>query len=377
MTTTPPPSKKKKLRLGICGCAAIAKKNAVAIERSSNCELVAVASRSIEKARAFCEELGFLEEVKQVEGYDELLRMDIDGVYLPLPSALHFEWVLKFAKAKKHIIVEKPVGLTIEQVREMIRACRENGVALMDGTMFMHHPRFLAMARLFDDKLHWHPMRVTAAFTFYGGPAFLDQGNIRTRVDGDPLGCLGDVGWYCVRIGLCAFRGERPLHVVARLHDSSETGNIPFDLDCDVYYKDGRLLTFHCSFKHHFRQWFEAVSVDPRYGSRIIRCDDFVIPRREELCDFDIEEIPNVQTIQYDTICASSKSTVPFYGASQERNMFDTFANDLVFSSSQRKYFERMTLHTHDIIHAITLSLQQNGQRIPVPWSSDDDLSSP
>ena len=334
--------------------------------RSSRVELVAVASRSAAKAKLFCEELG-LKDCVCLEGYEALLDADIDAVYLPLPTTLHLEWVRFFAAAGKHVLVEKPVGTTVAEVRAMIGICREKGVKIMDGTMFMHHERFASMSRLFQDELFWKPTRVTAAFSFYGGPEFLNKGNIRTRLDGDPCGCMGDVGWYCLRLGLAAFRYEKAVAVSTRLHDQSDEG-VPFDLDCDVFFENDKMLSLHCSFKHHMRQWFEAVSVDPRFGSRIVRCDDFVIPRREEICDYTIEEIPNQQTINYDTVCASSKTTIPFYGCSQEKNMFDAFAT---LSPESSRFFEEVTIKTHYLMEAALLSAKNNGEKTNVTYFDD------
>ena len=80
----------------------------------------------------------------------------------------------------------------------MIAACRAANVAFMDGTMFVHHQRFKQVERLFADTT-WQPKRVTSAFTFAAPIDFLAGGNIRTN-GMDPLGCLGDVGWYCLRL---------------------------------------------------------------------------------------------------------------------------------------------------------------------------------
>uniref|UniRef100_A0A7S3JXH6 Gfo/Idh/MocA-like oxidoreductase N-terminal domain-containing protein n=1 Tax=Aureoumbra lagunensis TaxID=44058 RepID=A0A7S3JXH6_9STRA len=360
---------KKIIRVGVMGTAAIAKKNALAISRSSRVELVGVASRTMEKAEAWVKELG-LSNIRCFEGYEALVNAnDVDAVYVPLPTTYHLEWVLKLARKKKNILIEKPVGTTLAQVEEMIQVCREQGVVIMDGTMFFHHPRFLAMKRFFDDKLHWHPKRVTSAFSFYGGNNFLDKGNIRTRKDADPLGCLGDVGWYCIRIGLAAFRFETPSFVQTRVHDQSDDG-VLFDLDCDVFFSNDALLTFHCSFKHHLRSWFEAYSRDDRYGGRIIRCTDFVIPRREEYCDFSIEELPDQQTIEYDTIVNTSHINLPFsLTQPQETLMWNSFAELILDNNAleRRAYYERAMLMTQQVLQAALQSAQTGGAKVSVP----------
>ena len=169
------------VRIGIMGCASIAKKNARAIIRSERCTLVAVASRELPKAEALCDELKLFPSVRRIEGYAALLAdKGIDAVYILLPTKLHKEWVLKAAAAGKHILVEKPVGVNANEVSEMIAACRAANVAFMDGTMFVHHQRFKQIDRLFADTT-WDPKRVTSAFTFAAPIDFLAGGNIRTN----------------------------------------------------------------------------------------------------------------------------------------------------------------------------------------------------
>ena len=87
------------VRVGIAGAASIAKKNARAIARSERCALVALASRSPAKAKAFVDELG-LANVRLLGSYDALLADgEVDAVYVPLPTTLHLDFVRKCAAA--------------------------------------------------------------------------------------------------------------------------------------------------------------------------------------------------------------------------------------------------------------------------------------
>ena len=356
------------VRIGIMGCASIARKNARAIIRSERCTLVAVASRELPKADAFCDELKLDRSVRRIQGYDALLAdKGIDAVYIPLPTKLHKEWVLKAAAAGKHVLVEKPVGVDANEVQEMITACRTNGVAFMDGTMLVHHKRSKQIDRLFADTT-WQPKRVTSAFTFAAPIDFLAGGNIRTN-GMDPLGCLGDVGWYCIRFGLSAF-GDKPAYVRARVWEATD-GGVPTDMDCDVSFSRGdpestvlspRLLTFHCSFHHHLRQTVEATSSD----GRIIRMDDFVIPRREEVCDYVIEDVPErPQLSHYDTVVRGVKTTVPVLDCAQEVAMWDAFAA-LVVQRNRTAYYDVAMLTAHRIMDALQESGAKKGAWVEV-----------
>jgi hypothetical protein len=112
----------------ILGSANIAHKYWKAIHMSGNSRVVCVASRDFTRAQDFINEcqaqLPFPEAPEAVEGYDAALaRDDVHVVYIPLPTALRKEWVLKAAALGKHVLVEKPVGVTTEDVQEMIQAC--------------------------------------------------------------------------------------------------------------------------------------------------------------------------------------------------------------------------------------------------------------
>ena len=116
------------VNVGIVGCANIAKKNVLAISMASGVKVTAVASRTRTKAEAWAKE-NVPNQVKCYEGYDTLLAdEEIQAVYLPLPTSLHLEWVVKCAKAKKHILCEKPVAVTKDDLDVMLRACQDSKV---------------------------------------------------------------------------------------------------------------------------------------------------------------------------------------------------------------------------------------------------------
>jgi predicted dehydrogenase len=197
------------LSWGIVGCADIAKKFVRSIKQCSQSRLVAIGSRSIEKARQFAQECE-VNDVQLFGNYQQVLDdPNVQAVYLPLPTTLHLEWVTLAANAGKHILLEKPVALNAEDFQKMITVCEQNNVFLMDGTMFMHHPRTAALQETLRSPEAGILRRVNACFNFSTDEEFL-QTNIRVKSDGDPLGVLGDLGWYCIRLGLVAFsRGSK------------------------------------------------------------------------------------------------------------------------------------------------------------------------
>ena len=70
-----------------------------------------------------------------------LAAKDVDALYIPLPTGLRKEWVIRAAQAGKHIVCEKPCAINAADLREMVDACRQHRVQFMDGVMFMHSRR--------------------------------------------------------------------------------------------------------------------------------------------------------------------------------------------------------------------------------------------
>lgn len=127
------------VRIGILGTARIA--GAFTGRSYRNAQLAAVASRSLERARAFAAEHGI---PRALGSYDELLAdPSVDAVYVPLPQHLHCEWVVRAAEAGKHVLVEKPAALTSAEVAAMTAACERNRVAYMEAFMY----RFMSVHR--------------------------------------------------------------------------------------------------------------------------------------------------------------------------------------------------------------------------------------
>lgn len=119
------------------GCANIAKRSMIpAIKALPEFNLVAVASRSYEKASAFAT----LFSCEAIEGYDNLIaRKDIDAVYMPLPTGLHFEWINKTLDAGKHLLAEKSIAENYSSAQFMVRRAKEKKLALMENYMFQYH----------------------------------------------------------------------------------------------------------------------------------------------------------------------------------------------------------------------------------------------
>lgn len=128
---------KKTVRWGILGCSGIGKSRTIpGLLACENAELYAIAGRNEEKLKAYAEPFA---PKKLYTDYQALLDDEnVDAVYLPLPNGIHMEWVEKATKAGKHILCEKPMALTEEQVREMFAAAKANGVLLEEAYAYRH-----------------------------------------------------------------------------------------------------------------------------------------------------------------------------------------------------------------------------------------------
>jgi predicted dehydrogenase len=349
-------------RWGILGAAFIARKNWQALRDAGNARLVAVASRDLERARIFIDECQasapLLAPPEAMDSYEALLaRPDIDAVYIPLPTGLRREWVLRAAAAGKHVLAEKPIGRDAAEVAELIAACQRQGVQFMDGVMFMHGARLRRLQEVIRAEVG--PVRqVSSQFSFRGDEAFLHS-NIRAQGDLEPLGCLGDLGWYCLRFTLWACEWAEPLRVSGRLHRATADG-VPLEFSGALDFADGVSASFHCSFTAAHAQW--AV-VSGEQG--LLRLDDFVLPYAGEAPRYSVTHSEFVlDGCRADMRAGRSESTVdePANNApgSQESGMFRTFSS-LVLEGRRDTYWPRISLLTQRVLDACLASARAGG----------------
>ncbi|MDH4162996.1 MAG: Gfo/Idh/MocA family oxidoreductase [Nitrospirota bacterium] len=126
------------LGIGILGCSDIARRRFLpGLLRAANAKLVACASRTVEKARQFFPGTDY-----DAVSYDDLLRHElVNAVYISVPNHLHEEWALKALAAGKHVICEKPLGLTLDSVKRMTAFAESQGLLLFENIMYVHHPQ--------------------------------------------------------------------------------------------------------------------------------------------------------------------------------------------------------------------------------------------
>ena len=280
------------LRWGILSTAGIARKNWEAIKNSGNGVVTAVASREAAKAQQFIEEcqgeVPFDEAPRAIEGYHQIITAeDVDAVYIPLPTGLRAEWVIKAAEAGKHVMCEKPCAVNAEVLKTMTDACAANNVQFMDGIMYMHSDRMPKWREALDDPKNVGKItRIASAFTFCAPPDFLVE-NIRLNSDLEPAGALGDLGWYTIRATLFVMNYEMPKSLRATMLSSASRDDspnkVPTELSAELFFENGISATFYNSFLTEHQQW---VHVSGDQGS--IRLDDLVLPYPGGELDFHV-----------------------------------------------------------------------------------------
>ncbi|KAI9092545.1 hypothetical protein K1719_027673 [Acacia pycnantha] len=262
------------VRFGIMGCAEIAIKLCKAISRAPNATLVAIGSRSVEKAVKFAGDNGLPETVRVYGSYEEVLEDgEVDAVYMPLPTALHVKWAVMAAQKRKHVLLEKPVAMNVSEFDQILEACEANGVQFMDGTMWMHHPRTQKMKEVLSDAHRFGQLQLIHCCVAYNpGPEFLTH-DIRVKPELDGLGALGDIGWYCIRAILWAVDYDLPTSVIALPSAVKNDGGVILSCGASLHWPDGKLATFHCSFLSYLS--FDVTALGTK---GILRLHDFIVP---------------------------------------------------------------------------------------------------
>ena len=256
----------KKLRWGIVGTGSIANRVAPRIREAPSAELAAVSSRRMATAAGFAAEHGI---PRAFDAWEAMIDQDgIDVVYVATPTSVRETISIAAAERGNHVLAEKPFA-SLQSVQRITRACRENGVAFMDGTHFVHHPRTQAVRDATPATVGW-AATLDSAFQF----SLTDRGNIRFDTTLEPMGAIGDAGWYNMRAIVEYLDPDimpASVHCVARRDPET---NAVISASGVLHFTDGASSTFTCGFDSG------ALVMDLRLtGSRgALWMDDFVLP---------------------------------------------------------------------------------------------------
>jgi predicted dehydrogenase len=361
-------------RWGILGTANIARKNWKAIRNAGNSVVAAVASRDRGRAQKFIDEcqadVPHAPAPAACGSYEELLaRKDVDAVYVPLPTGIRRDWVAHAASAGKHVLCEKPCGETAADLRAMLDACGNNNLQFMDGVMFMHSLRLPLLRLVLEDGQSVGSIRrIVSQFSFLGADDFMTQ-NIRISHELEPLGALGDLGWYNIRFALWIMKEQLPEKVAGRIlnrhgrHDSGQ--QVPVEFSGELFFAGGVSGSFYCSFVAENQQW---ANVSGAKGS--VHLQDFVLPFYGCESAFAVNQPAfRVHGCEFNMEGHSRRYAVPEFSdgkpSSQEANMIRTFAN-IVASGKLEPAWGEQALKTQLVLDACLKSAREDGKLVPV-----------
>ncbi len=359
-------------RWGILGTANIARKNWKAIRNAGNSRLVAVASRDQARARRFIDECQAEAPLTPAPvacgSYDELLaRSDIDAVYVPLPTGVRREWLLRAAAARKHILCEKPCAIRSSELRTILEACRKHGVQFMDGVMFMHSRRLPLLRQVLDDGHSIGTvLRIASQFSFKAPEDFYHH-NIRTSAELEPLGCLGDLGWYNIRFSLWVMNQRLPERVTGRILAERGWGKAPVPVEfCgELYFPEGASASFYCSFRAENHQW-ATISGTEGY----VNVPDFVLPFFNGEVGFEVNRpVFYVRGCEFNMESHPRRFAVAEHSNgepdSQEANMIRHFAR-IVSSGQLEPQWGDVALKTQLVVDACLQSVREEGRALKI-----------
>ena len=247
---------KQVVRWGILGAARVNERLMPAIVEAQNAELVAIASR---RAGAAAETLAkhapdLTTSVKTLDDPEALLDLDdIDVVYLPMANEEHAEWALKAIKKGKHVLIEKPMALTLDDVEAICAASRQHNVIAMEGFMYCFHPQHAYVQELIDSGVIGDVRTVRTSYSFPMKPARMYR--ISRDVD-EGGGAMWDIGPYAIHSARKWFK-EEPVAVTAMAKFIESGADTSFSGVLD--YDDGRYAHFDMSFERARRSEYEII----------------------------------------------------------------------------------------------------------------------
>jgi predicted dehydrogenase len=257
---TEPEDRGSIVRWGVLSTANIATEKVIpGLRRSARGEVLGIASREAGRAAETAERLG----IPRWYGTYEALLADpeIDAVYVPLPNHLHAEWTIAAARAGKHVLCEKPLALTAAEAGEMVDACRDAGVLLMEAFMYRQHPSWVAVRELLAAGRIGRLVAVDSWFSYFND----DPANIR-NIPAAGGGALYDIGCYSINLSRMLF-GAEPVGVRAALRrDAGDGVDI---LTSAILEFEAGLATFTCSTRMEDHQRVEVYGTEGRISVEI------------------------------------------------------------------------------------------------------------
>jgi predicted dehydrogenase len=209
----------KKLKWGILGAARVNERLLPAICEAPNSQLVVIASRRAGEAQATLDK--YAPNASGVTCYDDLESLiadpNVEAIYCPMANEEHAEWALKAIAAGKHILIEKPMAIRVQDIDAIEAAAKKAGVKVMEGFMYRFHPQHAKVRELIESGLIGDVLSCRASFSFLMPPARMYRINRPMSQGG---GALWDIGPYAIHALRWCFGGNKapvePISVIAQ-----------------------------------------------------------------------------------------------------------------------------------------------------------------
>ena len=232
----------EELRWGILSTAWINVALVPAIEKAARSDLVAIASRNLDRARAYAAD----NDIPRSYGsYRDLLAdPEIDVVYIPLPNSLHCEWTVRSARAGKHVLCEKPLVLSLAELDEIEAAAQSNNVVISEAIAYLHHPQIRRINGMIASGELGQLQLINCWDTFF--LPLDDRDNIRLNPDLGG-GSMWDLGIYPVSLAIALNQSRSPMEVWAR-QIKGETG-VDLVMSGQMWFERGVAAQISSSFR--------------------------------------------------------------------------------------------------------------------------------
>lgn len=251
----------KKLGIALVGLGSYAKNQlAVALEKTTNCYLAAIVTGTPSKAEEWSKKYNLdKKNIYNYQNFDEIAKNKaVDIVYVVLPNSMHKEFVLRAAKAGKHVMCEKPMSIAVKDAEEMVKACQEANVQLGIGYRMHFEPFTKEVVRLCRQKELGDVKFIQTNFGFnIGDPT---QWRLKKAMAGG--GPLMDVGIYCVQASRYV-TGEEPLSVTAQYGPVTDTAvfkDVEQSLSWQLEFPGGATVNGFTSYRSNIEQLYVSAT---------------------------------------------------------------------------------------------------------------------
>lgn len=268
LQTSNKPVQDRKMGIALVGLGQYsANQLAPALQETKNCHLAGIVTGTPTKAKAWMSKFKIPERnVYNYDNFDKIIdNKEIDIVYIVLPVSMHAEYTIRAARAKKHVICEKPMAMNVDEAKQMVEACRDNGVRLAIGYRLHFEPHNTRIMELGQKQEYGKVTNIQA-----DNSSDMTNGNLdvwRLRKDLAGGGPLMDLGIYCVQAA-CYTLGKMPIAVTARFGEITKPTyfyEVEESISWEMEFEDG--VVAKCSSSYADEEEKSLIAAEAEKGS--------------------------------------------------------------------------------------------------------------